>query len=100
MPFDKDDKDEIRKIVATEIRDFVKSAVSAALNRPSDPTQGRYDISGEGMREREAQDKLLQQFGAVIIKAAERNWREAEARIIEKTDPERAETFRKLDPEF
>lgn len=100
MPFDKDDKDEIRKIVATEIRDFVKSAVNAALNRPIDPTEGRYAMSGEGMREREAQNKLLQQFGAVIIKAAERNWREAEARIIEKSDPEAAERFRKFDPTF
>ena len=100
MPFNKDDKDEIRRIVATEIRDFVKSAVNAALNRPIDPTEGRYATSGEGMREREAQNKLLQQFGKVIIHAAEANWREAEARIIEKTDREAAERFRKLDPEF
>lgn len=100
MPFDKDDKDEIRKIVATEIRDFVKSAVSAALNRPIDPSQGRHDISGEGMREREAQNKLLQQFGTVIIKAAEANLREADARIVEKTDPQRAEVIRKLVPEW
>src|SRR5690242_7788641 len=100
MPFGKDDKDEIRKIVATEIRDFVKSAVSAALNRPVDPAEGRYAMSGEGRREREAQNKLLQQFGTAIIKAAEANLREADARIVEKTDPKRAEVIRNLVPEW
>ena len=100
MPFDKDDKDEIRKIVATEIRDFVKSAVNAALNRPIELTEMNQAMTPEGMKEREAQKKIVQQFGAVIIKAAERNWREAEARIIEKTDHEAAERFRKLDPTF
>jgi hypothetical protein len=34
MPFNKDEKDEIRCIIATEIRNFVKSAVNAAsINR-------------------------------------------------------------------
>lgn len=100
MPFDKDDKDEIRKIVATEIRDFVKSAVNAALNRPIELTEVHHATSPEGMKEREAQKKVVQQFGAVLIKAAEANLREADARIVEKTDPQRAEIIRKLVPEW
>jgi hypothetical protein len=50
------------------------------------------------MREREAQKKIVQQFGKVIIDAAEANLREADARIVEKTDPARAEIIRKLVP--
>src|SRR5687768_12059248 len=100
MPFNRDDKDEIRQIVATEIRNFVNSAVNAALNRPIELTEGRYAMSPEGMKEREAQKKIVHQFGKVIIDAAEANLREADARIVEKTDPERAEIIRKLVPTF
>ena len=66
MSFSKDDKDELRELIATEIRNVVKNAVGVKT----------------------------------LLDSAEANLREAQARVVEKTDPERAERIRNLAPEF
>jgi len=66
MPFSNDDKDELRELIATEIRNVVKNAVGVKT----------------------------------LADSAEANLREAQARVVEKTDPERADRIRKLVPEF
>ena len=66
MPLSKDDKDEIRELIAREIRDVIKGASSAEA----------------------------------LLASAEANYREAQARVVEKTDPARAEVIRKLVAEF
>ena len=48
MPFNKDEKDEIGYIIATEIRDFVKSAVRNATNRPIELTEAQHAMTPEG----------------------------------------------------
>jgi hypothetical protein len=66
MPVTKDDVDEIRELIAREIRDVIKGASS---------------------------------FEA-LLESAEANYREAQARVVEKTDPARADRIRKIKPEF
>jgi hypothetical protein len=83
MPLHEVDKDEVRQIIATEIRDFVQSAVQAALNPPTEPTGAQHKISEEGM-------KSLQLVGKAAINAAETKLREANARVGNKTNPGRA----------
>jgi hypothetical protein len=97
MPLSKDDKDEIRELVATEMKKAVKNAVNAVLNAPN--TGGRYPTP-DSMQEREARNKLVREIGDAIVKSFEAVEREAQARVVEKTDPERAERIRRLVPEF
>lgn len=97
MPLDKDLKDEIRELIATEMTKAVKAAFSAAQNAPSQ--LGRYPTP-EGMQEREDRNKLIREVGDAIVKAFEAIEREAHARVVEKTDPARAEVIRKMVPTF
>lgn len=66
MSLSKDDKDEIRELIATEIRNVIKHAGN----------------------------------GKALLDSAEANLREAQARVVEKTDPARAERIRRIVPEF
>jgi hypothetical protein len=101
MPLDKDAKDEIRELIATEMRRAVKDAVNAVLNAPIPLHEaGRYGMSPEVTQAREERKKIVREVGDAIIKSFEANEREAQARVVEKTDPERAERIRKLVPEF
>jgi hypothetical protein len=101
MPFSKDDKDEIKEIMATEMRRAVKEAVSAVLNAPIPLHEaGRYGMSPEMTQAREERKKIVREVGDAIIKSFEANEREAQARVVEKTEPERAERIRSLVPEF
>ena len=50
---------------------------------------------------REIRDVIKGGVGAyTLLQSAEANYREAQARVVEKTDPARAEVIRKLDTEF
>ena len=69
MSLSKEDKDEIRELIAREIRDVIKNADNAGANK-------------------------------ALLDAAEANYREAQARVVEKTDPARAERIRRIVPEF
>jgi hypothetical protein len=100
MPLDKDTKDEIKELVATEMRRAVKDAVNAVLNAPIQLHEIRTATSPEGMRAREERKKVVREVGDAIIKSFEANEREALARVVEKTEPERADRIRKLVPEF
>jgi hypothetical protein len=100
MPFSPDDNDEIRLLIAREIRDFVKSASNAVLNPTIELGEAQHAMSPEGQKESEAQKKIAQKLTKAIIDKAEANLREADARIVEKTDPARADIIRKLVPTY
>jgi hypothetical protein len=100
MALSKDDKDEIRLLIAREIRDVIKNAATAVENMSVELGAGRHLMSSEDHEKREAEKKMARRVGKVVLDAAEANLREADARIVEKTDPERAERIRRLVPEF
>lgn len=101
MPLDKDTKDEIRELIATEMKKAVKTAVNAVINMPTPLGEiDRYGMDTEARERREARQKIAREVGDAIIKAFEAVEREAQARVVEKTDPARAEVIRKLVPTF
>ncbi len=100
VPLSKDDKDEIRELIATEMKNSVKAAVSAVVNMPIQLTDARDAMSPEGMQVREARQKIAREIGEAVVKSLEAVEREAQARVVEKTDPARAEVIRKLVPTF
>lgn len=101
MPLDKDTKDEIRELIATEMKKAVKAAVSAVVNMPIPLGEvSRYGMDTEARERRETRQKIAREVGDAIIKSFEAVEREAQARVVEKTDPQRAEVIRKLVPEF
>lgn len=97
MPLSQDEKDEIRELVAAEMKSAVKEAVNAVLKAPHEG--GRYPTA-ESMQKSEDRKKIVQEVGNAVVKAFEKHEREAQARVVEKTDPERAERIRKFDPTF
>ncbi len=58
MPLSQDDKDEIRLLIAKEIKDAVTGAFNAVTNAAISSTDISYATSPEGMREREARNKI------------------------------------------
>lgn len=100
MPFSQDDKDEIRLLIASDMKIAVNAAVSAVSNAPIQLHEVHTAMSPEGMQAREDRKKIVQEIGESIVKAFEAGEREARARVVEKTDPESAERIRKLVPEF
>ncbi len=96
MPLSQDDKDEIRLLIAREIKDVVTSAFSSVLNAPINITDLSYASSSQGQQESEARKKTVQGIRKSVLGAVDANLREADARIVEKTDPARAERIRKL----
>jgi aspartokinase-like uncharacterized kinase len=100
MPFSKDENDEIKEINATEMWRAVKDAVSAVINAPIQLHEISHATSPEGMQAREERKKIVREVGDAIIKSFEANEREAQARVVEKTDPQRAEVIRNLVPTF
>ena len=100
MPLSQDDKDEIRLLIAKEIKDVVSSAFSSVLNAPISITDLSYASSSQGQQESEARKKTVQGIRKSVLEAVDANLREADARIVEKTDPARAEIIRKLVAEF
>jgi hypothetical protein len=63
-------------------------------------TGGRYGMTPEGMQEYEARKKIAREVTSTVLEAAEDYLRESQARVVEKTDPQRAEIIRKLKPTF
>src|ERR1041384_6356771 len=100
MALSKDDKDEIRLLIAREIRDVIKNSASAVQNMPIELGAGRHLMSSEDHEKHEAETKMARRVGKAVLDVAEANLREADARIVEKTDPERAKIIRSLVPEF
>jgi len=92
-------KDELRELIVTEIRNVMKVASNRVVNMPVTSDFYRA-LSPEGMKEREARKKIAREVTGVIIEATEDYLREAQARVIEKTDPQRAEIVRRLKPTF
>ena len=79
MPLSREDKDEIRELIAQEYRDALKSAVSAVVNAPIDLTDVGRLGSPELTQEREARNKIARDIGKVILESAEDRLREAQA---------------------
>lgn len=100
MPLDTDTKDEIRYLIAKEAKSIIEAAFNAALNMPINPSEFAYANSAEGRQEREKRKKLIGEIKASVMASVDANLREAKARIVEKTDPEKAEVIRKLVPSF
>ena len=100
MPLSQDDKDEIRLLIAMEIKNAIRHAISAVVNMPIELTDVQYAMTPDGRQEREERQKVAKQIGKAILDSAEETLREADARIVEKTDPERADRIRKFKPTF
>jgi hypothetical protein len=100
MPLDKDIKDEIKELIATEMRKAVQMAVGAVVNIPIQLVDAQYAMTTEGRQEREARQKIALEYGKAIVEAFADVEREAQARLVEKTDPERADRIRKFKPTF
>ena len=100
MPLSQDDKDEIRLLIAKESMKILDTAFSSVMNAPINPSEFEYANSKEGIEEREMRKQFLRKSRVAVLESVDANLREAEARIVEKTDPERAEIIRKLVPEF
>jgi TIR domain-containing protein len=93
-------KDELKEIIATEIRNVVKLMCARAVNPPIPLEDARFAMTPDGMKERQARLKIARQFSSVVLEAAEDYLRESQARVVQKVDPERAERIRKLKPTF
>jgi hypothetical protein len=93
----KDSKDEIRLLIQKEISKAFDAALSAVINYPV----GINDINSMEKREtRQKQNALVMEIGKAVKNALRDLEDEAHARIIEKTDPARAERIRKIKPTF
>jgi hypothetical protein len=93
-------KDELRELIATEIRNVVKLMCSRVINPPVPLEETRFSMTPEGMKKREERINVARLFGGVVLDAAEDYLRESRARVVQKTDPQRAERIRRMKPEF
>ena len=93
-------KDELKELVATEIRNVVKLMCARVVNPPVPLEDIRFATTPEGMKEREARLKIARQFSSVVLEAAEDYLRESQARVVQKVDPERADRIRRMKPTF
>lgn len=100
MPIDNELKDEIRELIAREMKKAVKDVVNAVLNAPTPLHEIERYPTPEGTQKREEKKKLIREIGDAVIKSFEATEREAQARVVEKTDPERANRIRRMVPEF
>jgi len=93
-------KDELRELIATEIRNVVKLMCARVANPPVPLEDVRYAMTPEGMKTREERSKIARQFNNVVLEAAEEYLRESQARVVEKVDPTRAHRIRSFKPTF
>lgn len=93
-------KDELRELIATEVRNIVRFTCNAVINAPIQLADIRHAMTPEGMQEREARKKIAREITSVVLEASEDYLREAQARVVEKTDPQRADFIRKFKPTF
>ncbi len=91
-------KDELCALIQEEIWKAFDVAMNAATNPPIQPNQ--LNDSGFQAR-RETQKQMVQEISKAIKSALNHLKAEAQARVVEKTDPQRAERIRALaDPTF
>lgn len=93
-------RDELREIIATEVRNIVKFTCSKVVNAPIPLHEARYGMDSKERQEREARQKIAREIAGLVLEASEDYLREAQARVVEKTDPKRAEIIRNLKPTF
>lgn len=91
------DKDELRLLIQEEINKAFDSAFSAALDYPVNSSDA---FSPEKRKEREQRKVIIREVGNAVKNALRDIKDEAQAKIIEKTDPARAEIIRRLKPTF
>jgi hypothetical protein len=94
------EKDEMRELIATEVRNMIKVACNAAINVPVQPHEIQSAMSPEGLMATEAQKQEATKLVASIMSAVDDYVREAQARVVEKTDPQRAQNIRNFKPTF
>lgn len=94
------DKDELRELIATEVQTILKVACDAAVNIPNQPHEMQFATSPEGMKANEARKKEAARITASILSAVDDYVRGARARVVEKTDPERAKRIESFKPTF
>lgn len=93
-------KDELRELIASEVRNIVRFTCHAVLKAPIPRFISRYGMTPEQMQDSEERKKIVREVTGTVLEAAEDYLREAQARVVEKTDPQRADIIRKLKPEF
>ena len=93
-------KDELRELIAPEVRNIVKYAARAVVSSPISPPGNRFGMTREEMEQQEVRKRIACDITATVLEATEDYLREAQARVVEKTDPQRADIIRKLKPEF
>lgn len=93
-------KDELRELVASEIRNVVRLMCARVVNPPVPLEETRLSMTPEGMKIREERVKTARLFSSIVLDAAEDYLRESQARVVQKTDPERADMIRRMKPEF
>lgn len=97
MELTKDDKDELRELIQDEISKAFNAAFSAALNIPTNLS----DLNNaEIQKQKEDTKAIIRVVGNAIKSALEDVRSEAQARVVEKTDPARADVIRRLKTTF
>jgi hypothetical protein len=97
MSLDKDTKDEIRELIQEEIYKAFNTAFAAALSYPISITQS-HDPDYRDARQKRSE--IIREVGNGIKSALDDLRTEAQAKVVEKTDPARAERIRNLKPTF
>lgn len=93
MELDTDAKDEIKYLIQQEIGKAFNAALSAALSAPIQLT----DVNDRAKQdERQKRIAVIKEIGNQIKSALQDLEDEANAKIVEKTDPARAEVIRRL----
>lgn len=93
-------KDELRELIATEFRNIVRFTCNKVISIPIQPSDIRHAMTPQGMQEREARQKIAREISSTVLEAAEDYLRQAQARVVEKSDPERAQFIRNFKPTF
>jgi len=93
-------KDEFRELIAGEIRNVVKLMCSRVVNPPFPLEETRLSMTAEGVKKHQERIKIARLFSDIALDAAEDYLRESRARVVQKTDPQRAERIRRMKPEF
>ena len=94
------EKDEMRELIATEVRNILKVACNAAINVPIQLHEIQSAMSPDGMKATEARKKEATKIASNIMSAVDDYVREAQARVVGKTDPQRAQNIRNFKPTY
>ena len=94
------DKDELRELIATEVQNIIKIVCKAAVNVPSELHELQSAMTPEGIQAREERKREATRITAHILSAVDDYVRETQARVVEKTEPERAKNIRSFKPTY